>query len=70
MLHPQPIEKTNVKLAAALFHESTITALKYYSKRPEGKPEWKQTANFLRIIRTLWNIVNVKDKYSGQSNGI
>ena len=70
MLHPQPIEETNVKLAAALFHESTIAALEYYSERPEGKPEWKKTANFLRIIRTWWNIVNVKDKYSGQSNGI
>ena len=31
VLHPKPIEKTNVKLVDAAFHESTINALRYYS---------------------------------------
>ena len=66
VLHPQPIEKTNVKLADALFHESTIAALEYYAERDNDKKEWKKTANYLRIIRTWWNIVNVKSLYSGQ----
>ena len=30
VLHPQAIEKTNVKSADAAFHESTLNALKYY----------------------------------------
>ena len=64
VLHPQPIEKTKVALADAFFHESTIDALDFYSKN--GHPEWKGTANFFRIIRTWWNIVNVKNKYAAQ----
>ena len=32
VLHPMPIEKTNVNLADCLFHESTINALEYYAK--------------------------------------
>ena len=64
VLHPMPIEKTKVALADAFFHESTIDALDYFSKN--GHPEWKGTANFLRIIRRWWNIVNVKNKYAAQ----
>ena len=64
VLNPQPIEKTNVELADRLFHESTIAALDYYSER--GHPEWKKTANFLRIVRIWWNICNVKSVYSAQ----
>jgi hypothetical protein len=45
VLHPMPIQKTNVKLADSLFHESTIEGLVYYSKH--GHPEFQNTASFL-----------------------
>ena len=61
VLHPMPIEKTKVELADRFFHESTIDALDYYSEN--GFPQWKPTANFLRIIRMWWNTVNVKNPY-------
>ena len=64
VLHPMPIQKTNVQLADSLFHESTIEGLVYYSKH--GHPEFMNTANFLRIIRTWWNVCNVKNRYAGQ----
>ena len=66
VLHPMPIEKTNVKLADALFHESTIAGLDHYSKH--GYPEFKDTAIFLRIVRTWWNISNVKGLHAEQRN--
>ena len=46
VLNPKPIEKTNVKLADAAFHESTINALKYYSSR--GYEHFEDTAIFLQ----------------------
>ena len=64
VLHPQPIEKTKVDLADRFYHESTIDALDYYSEN--GFPQWKFTANFLRIIRKWWNIVNVKNPKFGK----
>ena len=64
VLHPMPIQKTNVQLADSLFHESTIEGLVYYSKH--GHPEFIFTANFLRIIRTWFNVCNVKSLYAGQ----
>ena len=64
VLHPHPIEKTNVMLADSLFHESTIEGLVYYSKH--GHPEFENTANYLRIIRTWFNVCNVKNRYNGQ----
>ena len=48
ILHPSSIEKTNVKPADAVFHESTINALQYY--RENGYPEFLQTANFMRAV--------------------
>ena len=42
VLHPSSIEKTNVKLADACFHESTVNALIHYAKR--GFPEFRETA--------------------------
>ena len=36
VLHPKPIEKTNVKLVDTAFHESTINALRYYGTRGYG----------------------------------
>ena len=49
MLHPSSIEKNNVMLADACFHDSTINALRYYAVH--GYPEFEETAKVLRIIR-------------------
>jgi len=62
-LNPAPIERTNVMLANSVFHESTINALWHYS---ESNPEFADTATFLRIIRTWWDIVNVKTPTVGK----
>ena len=58
MLHPKPIEKTNVKLADAAFHESTINALNYYASHGYG--HFGDTAIFAKYIRDWFNTVNVK----------
>ncbi len=66
VLHPRPIERTNVMLADQLFHESTIAALRFHANEdPSSKADWAKTANFLEIIRTWWNILNVKSKFTG-----
>jgi hypothetical protein len=57
VLAPRPIERCNVMLAVRMFHESTIAALRFYS---DIHPEWAPTADFLDIINTWWNIVNVR----------
>ncbi|QQP38223.1 Putative LOC101234561, partial [Caligus rogercresseyi] len=62
VINPTSIEKTNVKLADAVFHESTIGALKFYSRE---KPEFVSTAEFLEFVRTMWNILNVKTPMIG-----
>ena len=51
VLNPASIERTNVSLADACFHQSTINALKYYANH--GFPDFLQTAN-------------VKSRYSDQ----
>ena len=63
VLNPASIERTNVSLADACFHESTINALKYYANH--GFPNFLQTANVLQIFRDWFNVVNVKSLYSG-----
>ena len=64
MLNPKPIEKTNVKLADAAFHESTINALKYYASH--GYPHFQGTATFAQYIRDWFNTINVKSKDYGK----
>ena len=63
-LNPTSIEKTNVMLADAITHESTIGALRVFAK-DESRPEFNDTADYLEYVRTMWNIVNVKSKYAG-----
>ena len=58
VLHPQVMEKTNVKLADSIFHESTINALMYYSNHKNG--HFKDSAIYARVIRDWFNTVNVK----------
>ena len=63
VLHPTNIEKTNVRLADALFHDSTIAALEFYASAQHEK--WWSTVKFLKLIRKWWNIVNVKTANKG-----
>ena len=64
VMHPLSIEKTNVKLADAAFHESTINALAFYSKN--GHPEFTNITESLKVIRKMWNITNIKTLKIGQ----
>ncbi|KAG1674549.1 Histone H2B.3 [Nymphon striatum] len=62
-LNPISIEKTSVKLACAIFHESTRDALKFFTSQM-NKP-WEGTHKFVSLILKLWNIINVKSTTKG-----
>ena len=62
-LNPTSIEKTSVKLADAIFHESTIASLKFYS---DEKPDYDDTYQFAQFVRNHWNVLNVKTPYVGR----
>ena len=64
VINPSSIEKTNVQLAESVFHEKTIEALKYYAQELD-KPEWRDTAFWLKLMRKWWNIVNCKNPFLG-----
>ena len=66
VLNPASIEKTNVSLADSFFHESTIAALQFYAVK-NNRPEYNHTANFLKLIRRWWNLLNIKSTYTGQA---
>ena len=57
-LHPSVIERSNVQHAEAVFHASTVNAMTFYATT--SHPEMQPTANFLRLIRRWWDIVNCK----------
>jgi len=61
VLAPQPIERTKVQLADNFFHDSTVAGLEYYS---EIYPEWKNTANFMKVIARFWRCVTVQGKFA------
>lgn len=58
VINPQNIERTNVKLAGAIFHESTLMALNFYTNN--GYPQFKETACFIKIILDWFDTINVK----------
>jgi hypothetical protein len=62
--NPTSIQKTSVKFAAAVFHESTQAALDLYSTSDE-REDWKLTSKFIRLIVKVWNIINVKTPAKG-----
>ena len=64
-LAPKSIEKTSVKLATSVFHESTRDALQFYAVN-EGKATWSETADFISLILKLWNVMNVKSSCKGK----
>lgn len=59
VLNPKSIERTSMKYAAAIFHESTINGLRHYGKT--------ETAQFLEMVLKAWNIMNVRTPYVGQA---
>ena len=63
VLSPSALERTNVRLADSLFHDSTINALEFYLVQ---HPEFSGTIQFLKIIRHWWNIINVKTPNEGK----
>ena len=65
VLEPKSIEKTSVKLAVAVFSESTRDALRFYADN-EGKTSWSGTAEFLSLVIKLWNVMNVKTRTKGK----
>ena len=68
VLNPSCIEKTNVQLADSFFHETTIAGLKFYAAQDTqiDTRGWHETANFMELIGTQWNICNVKTPLLGQ----
>ena len=66
VINPVSIEKTNVHLADARFHNSTINALRYYAKN--GYPHFTETADVLQIMWNWWDIMNVKSLFTGQQS--
>jgi hypothetical protein len=64
--NPSSIEKTSVKFSAAVFHESTHSALTYYSSTTPDRLSWAETAVFLKLIAAVWKIVNVKTPMKGK----
>ena len=45
VINPSNIERQSAMLTTAIFHESTINALKFYSQ--QGRPDFMETAEFL-----------------------
>lgn len=61
VLFPGPIERQSVQLTSAVFCESTLEALRYYSAR--GNPEFSETAEFISIILQWWKLANAKSTF-------
>ena len=57
VIHPNRIEKVNVKLALSVLHESSIAALKEYS--------FLETAAVLELFAKLWSVLNVSSPNIG-----
>ena len=58
VLKPNSIETVNVKLALAVFHESTVIGLKEYG--------FHETASAIDLFLKLWNILNVSTSEIGK----
>jgi hypothetical protein len=67
LISPKTIEKSSAKFFNALFHESTMNALLYYAESDPiiKQPNWKQTAQFIRVVMKAWCILNVKSPVKG-----
>ena len=65
MLNPSAIEKSSLKFACSVFHESTRNALIYYAEH-QNMPQLLDTAHFIGMINKLWNILNVRTTAIGK----
>lgn len=63
-LWPSTIERQNVKLVAQVFSETTEQSLIELGPTQQIR-NWKDTAEFIKIIRTWWYVVNVKTPLKG-----
>jgi len=63
-LSPSNIQRASFKHCAAIFHESTVNALRYFVAN--GKHEWHGTQVFVEKIHNLMCIVNVKTPFVGK----
>ena len=63
VLHPTNIERVNVRLAMAATHESTVSALRYFSQQEEYRA-FTGTADFLELLSRWFSVVNVKTAYT------
>lgn len=67
MFNPKSIERTSTKFATAVFHESTISALRYYSNDDGcSTRNYNQTAAFIEYIYQYWKIINVRSPTTGR----
>ena len=57
-LSPSNIQRSSFKHFAAVFHESTVNALKYFVRN--NHPEWHGTQVFVENIHKLYCMINVK----------
>ena len=64
VLKPHLIERSNVSLADSFFHETTIAALRFYGQE-RALTKWNSTAKFLELVRTWFNILNVRTTSAG-----
>jgi len=65
VLQPNNLQRTSVKLASSVFHESTLNGLKHFSS-DSSRFEWMDTYNFLSFIKKMWDIINVKTPFKGK----
>lgn len=63
-LSPSNLERQNVNLVLKLFNNFVIEALLELGPKYEI-PHFTGTAEFIRIILTWWNIINVKSPFKG-----
>ncbi|PAA94070.1 hypothetical protein BOX15_Mlig022091g1 [Macrostomum lignano] len=69
VLRPLNVERTSASLAAAVFDDTTVSALRLYSSTKSTEVDtstFNSTANFLSMIRKLWAILNVRTPFAGQ----
>ncbi|XP_043218350.1 uncharacterized protein LOC122379861 [Amphibalanus amphitrite] len=63
VIHPTTVERVNVQLAVAATHETTVAALRFYGQKEEHC-NFRQTADFLEMLKKWFSIVNVKTPYT------
>jgi len=63
-LHPNNIQRQNVKLALKIFDEKNVSALAEFGKRYQA--DVTGTQNFLVTILQFWKLMNVKNPLKGR----